>query len=87
MNNIFAGALSYADDITLLCSSICGINKMIDICCEYAEEYDIKFNPTKTVCLKYGDKVQLYEHVVMNGKTIERADNVKHLGNFVDETV
>ena len=28
MNNIFAGALSYADDITLLCPSICGINKM-----------------------------------------------------------
>ena len=52
MNNIFAGALSYADDITLLCPSICGINKMIDICCEYTEEYDIKFNPAKTVCIK-----------------------------------
>ena len=50
-------------DITLLCHSICGINKMIDTCCEYAKEYDIKFNPTKTVCIKYGDKVQLYEHV------------------------
>ena len=37
MNNIFAGALSYAADITLLCHSICGINKMIDICCEYAK--------------------------------------------------
>ena len=59
MNNILAGALSYAYDITLLCPSICcGINKMIDICCEYAKEYDIKFNPTKTVCIKYGDKVQ-----------------------------
>ena len=54
MTNIFAGALSYVDDITLLCPSICGINKMTDISCEYAEEYDIKFNPTKTVCIKYG---------------------------------
>ena len=35
MNKIFAGALSYDDDITLLCPSMCGINKMIDICCEY----------------------------------------------------
>ena len=83
MNNIFAGALSYADDITLLCPSICGINKMIDICCEYAKEYDIKFNPTKTVCIKYGNKVQLYEHVVMNGNTIQWADNVGHLGNLL----
>ena len=57
---------------------------MIDICCEYAEEYDIKFNPTKTVCIKYRDKLQLYEHVVIKGNTIEWADNVGHIGNFVD---
>ena len=87
MNNIFTGALSYADDITLICPSICGINNMIDICCEYAKEYDITFNPTKTVCIKYGDKVQLNEHVVMNGNIIEWADNVRHLGNFVDATL
>ena len=87
MNNIFTGALSYADDITLICPSICGINNMIDICCEYAKEYDITFNPTKTVCIKYGDKVELNEHVVMNGNIIEWADNVRHLGNFVDATL
>ena len=28
--------------------------------------------------------IQLNEHVVMNGNTIEWADNVRHLGNFVD---
>ena len=84
MNNTFTGALSYADVITLFCPSICVINKMNYICCEYAQEYDIKFNPTKTVCIKYGDKVRLYKHVVMNGNTIEWADNVRHLGNFVD---
>ena len=84
INNIFVGAHSYADDITLLCPSICGNNKMIDICCEYTEEYDIEFNPTKTVCIKYGDKVQLYEHVVMNGNIIKWAYNVRYRGNFVD---
>ena len=86
MNNLFAGVLSYADDITLLCPSICGINKMIDndIGCEYVEEYDIKFTHTKTMCIKYGDKVQLYEHVVMNGNIIEWTDDIRHLGNFVD---
>ena len=62
MNNIFTGALSYADDITLICPSICGINNMIDI----------TFNPTKTVFIKYGDKVELNEHVVMNGNIIGR---------------
>ena len=58
MNNIFRGAFSYADDITLLCPRVCGVNEIIDISCEYAEEYDIKFNPPKTVCIKYGDKIK-----------------------------
>ena len=79
MNNIFTGALSYADDIKLLCPSTCGINNMIDICCEYAKKYDITFNPTKTVCIKYVDKVELNEHVVMNGNISEWAANVRHL--------
>ena len=26
----------------------------------------------------------MYEHVVMNGNTMEWADNLRHLGNFVD---
>ena len=60
---------------------------MIDICCEYAKEYDITFNPTKTVCIKYGDRVHLNEHIVMNGNTIEWADNVRQIGNFVDATL
>ena len=65
MNNI---ALSYAEDITLICPSICGINNMIDICCEYGKEYDITFNPTKIKYgIKYGNKVELNELVVING--------------------
>ena len=41
------GVLSYADDITLLCPSIRGLNEMMYICCEYAEEYNIVFNTKK----------------------------------------
>ena len=62
---------------------------MIDICCEYDNEYYIIFYHTKTVCIKYEyeDKVKFYEHVVMNGNVIERADNVRHHGNFVYATL
>ena len=77
-NNIFTGALSYADDITQICHSMCGINNIIDICCEYAKEYDIICNPTITVCIKYGDKVELNEHIVMNGNIIEWADTLTY---------
>ena len=44
MGSAYIGALSYADDITLLCPSIRGLNKMIVLCCEYAKEFDITFN-------------------------------------------
>ena len=49
IGSAYIGALSYADNITLLCPSIRGLNEMIVLCCEYAKEYDITFNPKKTV--------------------------------------
>ena len=39
---------------------------MLSICCEYAEEYNIVFNIKKTVCIKFGDNVNDYEHVYIN---------------------
>ena len=32
---VYAGALSYADDITLLCPSVWGLNEMLTICNKY----------------------------------------------------
>ena len=59
IGSAYIGALSYADDITLLCPSIRGLNEMIVLCCEYAKEYGITFNPKKTACIKFGRKVIL----------------------------
>ena len=39
--------------------------------CEYAKEYDIMFNPKKTVCIKFGSKIHNDEHVSMNGFTVQ----------------
>ena len=36
MNNIYMGALSYADDITISCPSLYGLNIMLDICNNFA---------------------------------------------------
>ena len=55
--------------------------------CEYAKEYDITYNPTKTVGIIYVDMVELIKYVVMNVNIIEWADNVRHIGNFVDATL
>ena len=37
IGSAYMGALSYADDITLLCPSIRGLDEMIVLCCEYAK--------------------------------------------------
>ena len=47
----------------------------------------LHLTPPQTVCIKYGDKVELNEHVVMNGNIIDWADNIRHLGNLVDATL
>ena len=54
---VYAGALSYADDITLLCPSVWGLNEMLKICNKYRLEYNIIFNTKKTVCIKFGSTV------------------------------
>ena len=87
LNNTYIGALSYADDITLLCPSIRGLNEMLSICCEFGDNCNIVFNPKKTVCIKFGDKVNEFENVYMNNTLVQWANEVKHLGNIVQSTL
>ena len=42
------GALSYADDITLICPGLYGLNRMLDICNKFAIHNFIIFNSKKT---------------------------------------
>ena len=43
MNNVYMGALSYADDIKIICPSIRGLNRMLKICNEFAQSNKIIF--------------------------------------------
>ena len=87
IGSAYIGALSYADDITLLWPSIRGLNEIIVLCCEYAKEYDITFNPKKTVCIKFGSKINLDENVSISGFPVQWSESVRHLGNLVDSTL
>ena len=57
------GALSYADDITLLSPSLRGLNEMLHVCSLYADNFDITFNSKKTVCIKLGEQTRQYEKI------------------------
>jgi len=47
----FVGALAYADDIVLVCSTPSAMLKLLSICDAFAVEYDIKFNAQKSKLL------------------------------------
>ena len=44
MGPFYAGALGYADDLTLISPSIRGLNVMLNICQRFAQEYNVTFN-------------------------------------------
>ena len=54
---VYAGALSDADDLTLLCPSVWGLNEMLKICNKYRLKNNIIFNSKKTVCIQFGSTV------------------------------
>ena len=60
------GAVSYADDITLLSPSLHGLNRMLEICAKFADNFDITFNSKKTLCIKFGES--------LNGKKCATTD-------------
>ena len=78
----FVGALGYADDIILLCPSVTGLNKMISICVEYADEHNILFNGKKSKYLVFG--TYKYNHTVrVKNEIVERCDSAMHLGHIL----
>ena len=58
---VYAGALSYADDITLLCPSVWGLNLMLKICDKYRLENNNIFNSKKTICIQFGSRPAIIE--------------------------
>ncbi len=52
MGNSYVGGMGYAEDIKLLCPSLNGMQQMVDMCVDYADEYNIKFNCSK-ICMLY----------------------------------
>ncbi len=80
----YVGAPSYADDMTLVCPSVKGLQRMVDICAEYGMSYDVKYNEKKSVCIVFDRKrEQKTVDIYLNGNKLECVQNVKHLGVYI----
>ncbi len=66
IGNVFVVALTYADDVTLICPILKSLNMLIKICEEFAKEYNIAFNCTKTKLLVFKGR----ECTVPNDKSV-----------------
>ena len=50
----FLGVFGYADDLTVLCPSLAGLKQMLNVCEDYAKEYNILFNASKSKLMHFG---------------------------------
>ncbi|CAL4102696.1 unnamed protein product [Meganyctiphanes norvegica] len=78
----YVGALGYADDIMLLCSSVSGLKKMIKISEEYAEEHCILFNGKKSKYLVFGN-YKYNPTLKVNNEVVPRSEIAPHLGHML----
>ena len=78
MNGTFMGALSYADDITIISAGIRGLNKMLSISVEFANTYC-----AKSMSIMFGNKLSDCEKIQLQGKEIPWVDQIRHLGKFL----
>ena len=85
MGNHFVGSLGFADDITLLCPTLHGLKIMINICEQFAKEYDLLFNGKKSMLMVFSkDKSNVSDPCIkLNGDIIKKVNSAIHLGNFL----
>lgn len=89
INGLYSGILCYADDITLLASSLMVMQKMLAICESYAKGHAIEFNATKSEAICFGTNADDYLNVALtlNGGPISWKTEIKHLGHILTQSM
>ena len=62
------------------------MNILLDICQEYAQEYSVKFNSTKSKLVTYNVNSTSNIRFALNKNHIERVDSALHLGHYPGDT-
>ena len=85
IGNKFLGVFGYADDLTLLCPTLSGLREMLNICEDYAKDYNILFNASKSKLMYFGkNDVNCHDVLFMsNGSKIDYVQQCVHLGTTI----
>ena len=89
MGGMFSGAYAYADDLTLLAPSVGALKSMIQICIQFARDYDIQFNGKKSQLIVFKANRQTVPDpcIIINGETVSVVKSVVHLGHLLNENI
>ena len=88
IGHYYYGALSYADDLALLCPSVSGLQEMLNICDEFSKEFDVQFNAKKTVSICFSrDRTPVNFSVSLQGTNLKCDSSVKYLGCFIEHNL
>jgi len=81
---IFHGCLLYADDILLLSHTVNGMQECWISVIEFACEFDMKFNTTKSVAIRIGSRYNIQcSSFILSGTEIKYVYAVKYLGIYI----
>ena len=85
IGNKFLGVFGYADDLTLLCPTLSDIQEMLNFCEDFAKDYNILFNASKSKLMYFGEDNLNCENVLCmsNGSSIECVEQCVHLGTKI----
>ena len=81
IGNSFCGALGYADDVVLLSPSITSAKAMLHICSEFASDYNVLFNCSKSKMLCFGKSKYVGQGLDFMGGIVSIINTDKHLGH------
>jgi len=70
----------YADDLVLISSSICELQKMISVCSDEAAKINMQFNPSKCAICRFGPRyLNSCVQIWLQGAPIKYVQKAKYL--------
>jgi hypothetical protein len=80
----FYGCFLYADDIIILSPSVIGLQTMLNKCVLVCARIDLKFNPNKSCCIRFGKKGKYcVTPMLLDNVCIPWLDSVCYLGVYL----
>jgi exonuclease III len=85
VGHVYCGALTYADDLTLIAPTHSAMSHLIEICEQFSLEYSVKFNSTKShvVLFNNSSRIHCCQPFYLHGQPIEYVTNALHLGTLI----